>query len=329
MYQHSYLALAAPISRKGELILLGDDPDGVEVRVDPDRVAKVEYFLMLLDGSRSVRSVAEMAGIEPDTAERLLGVLDREHLLANAVPAPAIAGVTALLELEDLTCELLYNTLYRNPYWQAMQNLDQPVPEQVLYGTIVENYHFLFRESWFDAPVLSYPYSRGARVSLIEFFAEESGHDELILRSLIRLGYSRDDLADTIPLQTTAALCNSLAWWSRTDPLFFVTTIGVLEGRDLAVDSFVLSCERRGVDPGIVGPMRRHSEINLEGGHGSLTRQVFAEIPAIDAATMTRLRGQTHLFVELYDGFYRGIWEYYSTAPELLRRISSLTGERP
>ena len=208
-----------------------------------------------------------------------------------------------------------------------MQQTSQPVPEQVLYGTIVENYHFLFRESWFDAPVLSYAYSRGARVHLIEFFAEEAGHDELILRSLVQLGYSRDDLADTLPLQSTAALCNALAWWSRTDPLFFITTIGVLEGRDLAVDSFVLACERQGIDPLVVGPMRRHSEINLKGEHGSLTREVFAEIPAVDGATFARLHAQTHLFVELYDNFYRGIWEHYITAPTLLRRISMLAGE--
>jgi hypothetical protein len=297
------------------------------MRVGPDDFGPVLSFLMLLDGSRSVDSAATTAGVERADAIEILEQLDQVFLIGEPESTMSLSGTEALLELEDLTTDLLYNTLYQNPYWQAMQDPTDAIPENVLYGTIVENYHFLFRESWFDAPVLSYPYSRGARVSLNEFFAEESGHDELILRSLMRLGHSREDLADTIPLQTTAALCNALAWWSRTDPLFFITTIGILEGRDVAVDSFVLACEKLGIDPLIVGPMRRHAEINLAGGHGNLTRQVFTEIPAVSTQTMRRLRCQTHLFVELYDDFYQGIWDHYCAAPTLLRRITDLTGD--
>jgi len=321
--------LRATVRHDADMLVIIGGSDSYEVKVAPELLGRIEQFLTLLDGTRPVETLADAAGLDRGEVDRLLTALDSQRLLSDATPATAIPGTTALLELEDLTTKLLYETLYRNPYWQAMQDTGRPVPEQVLHGTIVENYHFLFRESWFDAPVLSYPYNRGARVHLIEFFAEESGHDELILRSLVRLGYSRDDLADTLPLRSTAALCNALAWWSRTDPLFFVTTIGVLEGRDLAVDSFVLACERQGLDPLVVGPMRRHAEINLEGEHGSLTRQVFAEIPAVDATTMARLRAQTHLFVELYDDFYRGIWEHYVAASTLLRRISTLTGEAP
>ena len=78
----------------------------------------------------------------------------------------------------------------------------------VLHGTIVENYHFLFRESWFNRPLCS-PYPRRLRVAMIDFFVEENARDELILRSLNALGHSREDLADTIPLQTTAALATA------------------------------------------------------------------------------------------------------------------------
>jgi hypothetical protein len=265
--------------------------------------------------------VAHRVGLNSDESRRVLEALDAHALLTEAKAPDAVAATTVLLDLEDLTSRLLYETLYLNPYWQAMQDPGGTVPDQVLHGTIVENYHFLFRENWFDAPVLSYPYSRATRVSLNEFFNEESGHDELILNSLKALGHSREDLAETIPLRTTAALCNALAWWSRTDPLFFVTTIGVLEGRDLAVDSFVVACERQGVDAGVVGPMRMHSEINLEGEHGSLTREIFGHLAPLSRETVRRLRSQTHLFVELYDDFYRGIWDHYTTAGQLLRRL--------
>ncbi|HEY0166889.1 MAG TPA: hypothetical protein VGB75_07600 [Jatrophihabitans sp.] len=325
--------LLAGIARVEDLLVLGEGPDAVEVQAPAEHLDTVHRFLTALDGTQEVSAAAAAAGLPlPEAAQLVSQLADQDLVRGDLVRegGPAhqpISGTAALLELEDLVTGQLYDTLYKNPYWQAMQDPAAVIPELVLQGTIVENYHFLFRESWFDAPALSYPYSRGVRVSLNEFFVEESGHDELILNSLKSLGHTRDDLADTIPLQTTAALCNSLAWWSRTDPLFFITTIGVLEGRDLAVDSFVRACESRDVDPDLVGPMRTHSQINLAGGHGSLTRQVFADIPAISAQTLSRLRARTVLFVELYDDFYRGIWEHYSTATTLLRSISGLVGD--
>lgn len=159
---------------------------------------------------------------------------------------------------------------------------------------------------------------------MIDFFVEENAHDELILRSLNALGHSREDLADTIPLQTTAALCNSLAWWSRSDPLFFVTTVGVLEGRGLSVDSFVRACDPRGVGADVVGPMRKHFEINMAGGHGSVSREAFAGIQAISPARSRGLRAAADCSSSSTMTFYRGIWDHYSTAGSLLRRISDL-----
>lgn len=320
MTQFQRPLLTTPVHVNDQALVLGNERRH-EVVVSPDHLESVAEFLRGLDGQSSPEALADRVNLNFEEWRQVLDALEAQDLVTETQQPIAVPAGTALLELEDLTSRLLYETLYLNPYWQAMQGTECAVPDQVLHGTIVENYHFLFRENWFDAPVLSYPYSRSARVSLNEFFSEESGHDELILNALKTLGYTREDLAETIPLQTTAALCNSLAWWSRTDPLFFITTIGVLEGRDLAVDSFVLACERQGVEPGVVGPMRTHSEINLEGEHGSLTREIFSDLAPLSPETLRRLRSRTHLFIELYDDFYRGIWEHYTTAPALLRRI--------
>jgi hypothetical protein len=67
--------------------------------------------------------------------------------------------------------------------------------------------------------------------------------------------------------------------------------------------------------------VKAHSDINLNGGHGSLTRKIFSRIPAIADADVRRMRAQTHLFIELYDQFYTGIWEHYSASPMLLRTL--------
>ena len=275
-----------------------------------------------MDGTATVEELAAAAGVDPDAVRELVAELDRAYLLGAGHTAADRTGAEALLELEDLANELLHETLYRNEYWQAVHASPDPVPEKVLHGTAIENYHFLYRESWFDSPVLSFPYGHRARVLMNEFYVEEIGHDELLLRGISTLGISRDDLADTVPLPETMALCNALAWWARYDPLFFFTTLGVLEGKDLKVDSYLEACDRQGIDEAFVRPIRAHAEINMRGEHGNLTRQIFASIPAVAGGDLARMRGLTHVFVEMYDAFYTGIWRYYS-APDtpLLRRL--------
>jgi hypothetical protein len=157
-----------------------------------------------------------------------------------------------------------------------------------------------------------------------KFYGEEYGHDELLLKALRSLGFTREDLADTIPLPQTMALCNALAYWASYDPLFFFTTLGVLEGKESKVDSYIEACEKLGLDRAFVGPIRAHANLNVEGEHGSLTRALFQALPCVDTASVRRWRGLTHVFVELYDDFYTGIWDFYSTAPSLLRRVSEI-----
>ncbi|MFD0389865.1 iron-containing redox enzyme family protein [Tistrella bauzanensis] len=142
----------------------------------------------------------------------------------------ARSGRAALLALEDRTNRLLFRTLYRNRFWRAMLDDPHAVPERVFHGMAIENYHFLFRESWFDSPVLAWTGSTPARVAMNRFYAEETGHDELILKALVSVGIDREMLARTVPLPETMALANALSHWARTDPLLFFATLGVLEG---------------------------------------------------------------------------------------------------
>jgi hypothetical protein len=160
-----------------------------------------------------------------------------------------------------------------------------------------------------------------------EFYAEEYGHDELLLKSLEKVGISREDLAQTAPLTETMALCNALAYWAHNDPLFFFTTLGILEGKDIKQDSFLDAAYRIGVSPDLLSPVKAHSDINLNGKHGTLTRKIFSKIPIITEKDFQRMKAQTHLFIELYDQFYSGIWKFYANSHSLLRQIK-LSSER-
>jgi heme oxygenase-like protein len=232
-----------------------------------------------------------------------------------------ISGKQAVLELEDDLNRLLHRTVYQNVFWKKMLDPAADIPLAVFHGMCIENYHFLFRESWFDSPALSFPGNTKARVLMNAFYCEELGHDELLLGALESLGLTRADLFETVPLRQTMALCNALSSWARYDPLFFFSTLGPLEGKEVEIDSFVTACERRRLPEAFVGPIRTHAQINKSGAHGQLARKIFDAIPAVSGADLERMRRTTRLFVELYDDFYTAIWEHYATAPSLLRRV--------
>lgn len=321
IFEPRSFVLAGKCLSTSPLLVIEDDDNQYEFPVTLEGDDAARLINALRSGIKADDIAAKHSPYEQQVFDRL-----KELQLVRAVKPPqARTGLDVLLELEDLGNELLYRTLYSNVFWEKCSSARQPgdIPLNVIHGMIVENYHFLFRESYFDAPVLSYVGNTGVRLAMNEFYAEEYGHDELLLRSLQTLGVSREDLARTVPLPQTMALCNALAYWAHSDPLFFFTTLGILEGKDIRQDSFLDAAYRIGVDTALLKPVKAHSDINLQGAHGSLTRKIFERIPAIAESDIQRLRAQTHLFVELYDQFYTGIWEHYSQSPTLLRTLTT------
>jgi hypothetical protein len=270
--------------------------------------------------------VGSEPGLSRHEVERLLASLDDAGLIDDKAEIKGRSGADVILEIEALVENLCIDTIYRNPFWQTCLAANKPgdFPEKLAIGMIIENWHFLFRESYFDAPVLSYVPNTSVRLLLNRFFSEEYGHDDILLTGLNHVGLTRADMHDAIPLPETMGLCNALAYWAHCDPLFFFTTLGLLEGQGGKRDSFIDACERSGLPDALVEPLKIHANINLGAAHGGLTRLIFRAIGFIDERTVARLRRQTQLFVELYDNFYTSVWRYYTSDAPILRRVSKL-----
>jgi len=250
--------------------------------------------------------------------------VDRVPLQPLADAPQAISGHELILELEDRYAVLADKTLQHNPFWRALVDRPMETPDRIYFGLCLENYQLLVRESYFDAPALPYPGNETVRRLLNEFYCEELGHDRLLLQSLEAIGLSEAALSKSIALPGTMALCNALSYWARHDPLFFLTTLGPLEGREVEIDSYVVAARQKGLPAEFVGPIAKHAGINKDAGHGALTRQIFAAIPSISVQDSRRLHRQTELFVAIYDRFYRDIWAYYSSDAPMLRRVDAL-----
>jgi hypothetical protein len=238
------------------------------------------------------------------------------------VPDSPITGRVLILRVEDLYNRLSAKSVQKNPLWRALVEKPKDVPEKIYHGICIENYHLLYRESYFDSPALSFSFSQLLRRKFNEFYCEELGHDRLLLKALEAIGLTEEALFMSAPLRETVALCNALSYWARHDPLFFFTTLGPLEGGNVDVDSYVLAMREKKMSDAFVSPVETHANINKNSEHGLLTRELFESVRVVSVADATRILRQTPLFVAMYDQFYSAIWEYYSKDRGLLRPVA-------
>jgi hypothetical protein len=287
-------------------------------------------LLRRLDGRTSLAELQRQAGLDAQKLAEIIHPAVAMGLVDDTSEPAARSGLAVLSRLEDTYNRLLEELVFGGPFWRAMLDDPASLPHQVFHGFGLENWFFLNSETQFDAPVVCHPTSAALRAMLQEFYHEEHRHDDIVVRAFEPLGISKADLLAARPLPTTTALINMLSWWSRSDPLFFMATVGVLEGRldtdgdgengRPAYDSFLAACDRVGLDPGFVEPLRAHAKVNAGHDHGAVSRELFAEVPGVDAATEERLSAKAHLFVEVYAGFFNGILDYYSRPDRPLLR---------
>ncbi|GLZ16071.1 hypothetical protein Acsp04_63060 [Actinomadura sp. NBRC 104425] len=305
--------------------------------VEPPEGVGTEAFrglLERLDGAATLPELAADTGIETDTVARILAPAVAWGLIEDGAEPEAGSGPAALSRLEDVLNRLLEDLVFAGPFWRTLLTEPEALPPNVYYGFGLENWFFLFRENEFDSAVLALPESAEVRGMLNDFYHEEHRHDDVVVRAFAYLGIGREDLLRARPLPTTTALIKMLSWWARTDPLFFLATIGVLEGRldpdgdgsdgKVAYDSFIAACDKVGLAAEFVEPLRAHARLNAGHDHGAVSRELFACVPGVDADTESRWHAKAHLFMETYAAFFNGIASYYRDPARPLLRTSEL-----
>jgi hypothetical protein len=306
----------------------------IEPTGDVSRETLVQV-LQRLDGTLDTVELARLLDLDDARLASILGPAVAMGLVDDVSPPQATSGLAVLSALEDTLNGLMDVMVFRGPFWKAVTESPHELDHNVFYGFGLENWFFLNSETRFDAPVVSHPTSAGLRALLQQFFHEEHGHDDLVAQAFVPLGISRSHLLRARPLPTTTALINLLTWWSRTDPLFFLATVGVLEGRldsgdpgegAPAHDSFLYACEQVGVRSDFVGPLRAHAEVNASHDHGSMSRRLFAEVPGVAATDEQRWHDKAHLFVETYAQFFNGVLDHYARPGRPLLRLLTADG---
>lgn len=315
--------LVCKINLYQDQIILSQDGREFSLHIDAQSGKALQQIFAMMDGTRSISELQQIcAPHNPEVINTLVRDLDEQKLLDDAAPLTIHSGIDTLLELEELAHKLLNQRFKKNCLWKLIDSTVPVPPIQVLYGFAIEHYHFFGQKSCFHSPVLGFPSSTKVRQLLDELYLQAYGQERLLMEALNAISICHQELADTMALPETMAMCNGLAFWATFDPVFYLSTLGVLVDNTFKTfQMYLTACERLELDPGFIEPVRQLVNTKLK-NQESASRRIFPEIPHIDRETSQRFREQTYLFIEMYNNFYAAIGRHYSSAPDLLRRVS-------
>ncbi len=283
----------------------------------------LQQLFSMMDGTKSIGELQQI--FAPQNLEAINTIvrdLDDQGLLDDIVSLQTNSGIEALSELEELTRELLDQSVEKNLFWQLINPTAPKPPIEVLYGFAIEYYHFFSQRWCFQSPILSFPASAQVRQLIDEFYSQAYGQDRLLMEALNAIGIRSEELAHTMPLPETMAMYNGLAFWANYDQLFFLSILGILADSTFKnFELYLAASEWLELDPGFIEPIRKLANTKLKNKQGNFSRCIFQAIPHIDQETRQRFEQQTHLFIEMYNNFYTAIGRYYSSSSEVLRRV--------
>lgn len=311
------------LTASGEVVL--EPTDGIAANQLVDLLSR-------LDGSRTVEDLAAEVDLDSKQIDSILRTALEWGVLGDESAPQAVSGLAALSEIEHTLNYLLEALVTEGPFWTAIRNEPEKLHPHVFYGYGLEAWRYLDAAQEFGSPILSHVENRALTRLVGDFHHEEYLHADVIVKAFEFLGITEKELSKSRPLPTTTALVKPLSWWARSDPLFYLVAIDILEGRmpnrdaadpdepKVAYDVFLGACDKIGLRSDFVEPIRDHARINALDEHGSVCREFFAAIPGVDYASVRRWRAKAQLFMEAYAGFFNGVLTYYGDGKNPLLR---------
>jgi hypothetical protein len=320
-----YPKLAASVNSYQDRIVFSQESRDFAFQVKGKTGERLKRILLMMDGTNSLTKLQQtFSPNNPAAINTVLRYLDDNKLLDDASHLNVESGLNALLELSDLSNELLKNQLVQNQF--TFNKLDSSdLGLNIIYGFAIEAHHLFAHQTYIDSSALTVQNSIQIQQLINQLYCQKYGQDRLLAEALNSIGISNEDLIDIIPLPQTMALCNGLAYWASFDSLFYFSILGVLINQNIAnLTSYLQACESLEINHRFLEPIK--TLINSQGNSEAknISREIFQEISHVDKLTQQRFKAQTYLFAEIFTNFYTAIFNYYSSGKSLLRRVSEI-----
>lgn len=288
---------------------------GEEFLISSDIIEKeyLKKFLSLIDGKHSREEVylALASAMDKEDVDDLITVLDQSWLLTEGKEKPLLGptGLQFIIECEDFYRYLLNK---KGATKLSVELASGKADLNLLYGFTLEYYHITTNAHPSISPTLAYQQERGCKEVLRQFYLEEQGHDELIMKSLLGVGFSREEVANSIPLPYTSAIMDLLTSFAVKDPLTFMTLLFIFEGKPWEEDLYVECLSLYDVPDEFIRHQKAHADINNQGEHGLVSREMLSQLDYISYSEKIRVFHNVQTLVETTYKMHDNIYNYYS-----------------
>ena len=320
-----YPKLAASVNQYQNQIIFSQEGRDFAFQVNAQSEKALQKVLTMMDGTNSLTKLQEtFSPSNPQAINTLLRYLDDKKLLDDADDIEINSGLDVLLELENLSYELVKNKSNQNELTFITPNIYN-LPINVIYGFAIEAYHLFAHQPYIDASTLSFQSSPEIRQLINQLYCKEYGQDKFLIEALNSIGIDKEDLIDIMPLPQTMGMCNSLAYWASFDALFYFSILGFLANQNLTNFTYYLqACESLKVNYSFIESIQNLVNHFQKSQLDNISHQIFKHIYHIDEQTKQRLQGKIYLFIETYINYHNAIVYYYSSSNSLLRRVSDI-----
>ncbi|MGB7196642.1 MAG: iron-containing redox enzyme family protein [Collimonas pratensis] len=239
----------------------------------------------------------------------------------------AQAGITlpgkALSAAPDVTPELVRDKLQRiSAIWSrelsrefvANELLGGDLPKTVLLGWLLEMYHYVrdFPQAIAHGAACA---SGELQHLLARYAAEETGHENFVLQTLVNLGLKEEEVKESRPLVSTRLIAFLLRELFELEPAAVLLVAAVVEAQDVPadkLDEFQARLEYRHALPaGAMKPYFQHQAIDASLGHSQLLAENIKLFQVHDIETLDKIVDKLHDLKHAFELQSQEIKMYY------------------
>ena len=169
-------------------------------------------------------------------------------------------------------------------YAQALLS-DSTEISPLVQGLYVEQYHVTDRFVEIVAPLMTKRFPRAVRSRLFQYFQEEYGHEAYELATCVALGLDEGDVRRSVPLPLTTLYVDAYTVIARQRPVALFAALMVTEGllgQQSPVHTRLAELVENTARAGSTAS--RHTDLNDELNHASLSRLFLADVPSVSPA---------------------------------------------
>ena len=297
-----------------------DEPDTTYVTVSHSKfsvpTSEAQIFLQMRShctGYNSLEQIAAKSSLQVEKVKSVLDSLNEAEVLRPGYRRFSELSEGERRELLFSACRIWSEQMAETSLLVDIQT--GTVSSRVVLGWLLETYHYI--KAFPAAVQLAADHATGElRDVLLEYAAQERGHEIYVLRTLEALGLRREEIEHSIPLVSTRLVDLLMRELFQKLPMAALLVAAIVEADGLTdeeLGEFREALERHyGFAQSALLPLQEHMKVDDRLGHSSLARRHEPLIVVPDEDTLHDLVNKLHDLKHAFDVQKLEIKEYYS-----------------